>query len=467
MVFYNIKNKFLIILFIFLLIFLLGVFFNISYCADVSPFIDISKYNYSFSGCDEYYNAPYHLTIIYCTSSTDFNFYSYFGDEPLSFYDNGSSMGYNHYYWCNKVSSDTSFFYHLGSSNVSNLQKEFDKYSSVDFSKYYNASQVNLYLGDYDISTFFHEPYFYIDCNFEIKFGDEIVYTPPLDIKPPHFETSVEELEDGSFDYLRINSGDLDEFYLFSYYYATDEEEESGDLSIYPRKEIFLFGASSKYYVGFDNGSDIYEVPYSDLGLNVTEGHSYGFKLATKDDNGIVTDYWDSIKFDVGVISDTDKQLNSDKLTQQKLDEQTNALNKGFEGTQQAINDSTNRLLDDSYDESSININTSSTDDVDDTEVTNFLNRFIETIKTAFTYSDNSVSTVILPLPHGGQLELKSNLISSFVGEWFKNIINLLWYFIFGKYLWSYSYKLVMYIKDGSLLEGKSFSGEAITSEML
>lgn len=119
------------------------------------------------------------------------------------------------------------------------------------------------------------------------------------------------------------------------------------------------------------------------------------------------------------------------------------------------------------FDESSINIDSSVTDSVDDTDVMNFLNTFINTLKTAFTYSDNDVTTVTIPMPYGGEISIPSDIVSSYVGTWVKTIVNLFWYFIFGKYLWAYAYKLVSYIKDGSLLEGKNFSGDAITSEML
>lgn len=162
----------------------------------------------------------------------------------------------------------------------------------------------------------------------------QLSYTP-LFVKP-FFITTKEELETGTFDYLKINSGDFTEFteygkefYLLCYYYSGDSNDIE---SLYPRKEILLNGKDSKYYYSWNsNWTYTYFVPFGDLGLDFKEGNEYAFRLVVKDSDGVITKRFDYIRFTIGVISDLDKELNSDQITQGKLDEQTEAIKENTE----------------------------------------------------------------------------------------------------------------------------------------
>ena len=155
--------------------------------------------------------------------------------------------------------------------------------------------------------------------------------------KEPYIINTQEELESGKFDTLNINSADLieEEFYLFSYYYSDSGEIEN----IYPRKEILLDGTQNNYYVGTDlvNGGYVYEIPFSQLGIDLVEGKKYGFKLATKDENGNVTKYYSEINFTIGTVSEED-------VTNSKLEEQTDAIKENTE-TNKGIWESIKEIL--------------------------------------------------------------------------------------------------------------------------
>lgn len=220
----------------------------------------------------------------------------------------------------------TSESYFFGNNTL--LYSDYNKLSTLECDSFsgfsYNNARHNL--SNCDI----------IYCNTDVVDTTGKIYyeTPKTSFIAPSFITSKEELESGKFDYLKVSSGDFNtfdnkDFYLFSYYYSDDVNDID---SIYPRKEILLDGSSNKYFVGWaDDDTYRYDIPFGELGVDLKEGYQYGFKLASKNSDGIVTDYWTSVVFSIGELSDVDKQLNSDAITQGKLDEQTNAIKENTE----------------------------------------------------------------------------------------------------------------------------------------
>lgn len=155
-----------------------------------------------------------------------------------------------------------------------------------------------------------------------------IIFEAQSKFNAPSILNSQEELESGKFDYLKISSGnfntsDNQSFYLFSYYYSDDIDDID---SIYPRKEILLDGPSNKYFVGSTSSIYRYNIPFGELGIDLKEGNKYGFKLVSKDSNGNVKDYWQSITFSIGELTDAEKLQNQQDITNGKLDEQTDAI---------------------------------------------------------------------------------------------------------------------------------------------
>ena len=119
------------------------------------------------------------------------------------------------------------------------------------------------------------------------------------------------------------------------------------------------------------------------------------------------------------------------------------------------------------YDDSSVNIDTSATD-LDNSNVTGLF-------ETLFTNFSNKISnyggveTISIPVPFTTEnLELKSNILSLIIeGTFLSTFIRLLWYYLFGLYLFKFVNKLYISIKSGKILGGISFNDEVISSTML
>lgn len=147
------------------------------------------------------------------------------------------------------------------------------------------------------------------------------------------------------------------------------------------------------------------------------------------------------------------------------------SVKQGSQDVSDSINQSTDRILSDDVDESDVNIDSSSVDSVDSSNVTNFLSSIVNTFTDFVTSYDDSANYDI-SIPFGfvdDNLELTSEQINDFYHQHsaLSVIITGFWTFLFGKYVWSYSYKFIMYLKNGDFLNGKDMKGEAITSELL
>lgn len=83
--------------------------------------------------------------------------------------------------------------------------------------------------------------------------------------KMPFITNSEATLGTGNFDYVCVNSGDFvgenwQDFYLLAYDYS-QEDEEQGVITAYPRKEI-LITEDSIYYNDDYDGSHVYMIPF-------------------------------------------------------------------------------------------------------------------------------------------------------------------------------------------------------------
>lgn len=177
---------------------------------------------------------------------------------------------------------------------------------------------------------------FLIYSTFDIKdiTSNEVIFgnTVTPEFKNPYFITTQEELETGNIDKLVISGGDYkdtdDIFYLQSMYYPKDVTEDESFQSLFPVKEIALRPFYSEYYVGVNNSNEyIYEIPRADLGIDLIEGNKYAFHLGVYD--GDLFNRLARLSFTVGVV-------NPDDVTNDKLDQQTDAIKENTE-TQKGI----------------------------------------------------------------------------------------------------------------------------------
>lgn len=173
-----------------------------------------------------------------------------------------------------------------------------------------------------------------------VVFDGEIVLPEPV-VKNPYFITNQEELVDGNIEKLVISGGgysDLDDtIYLQSMYYPENVSEEESYNSLFPRKEISLNGPNSPYYVGVNDSNEfIYEIPRSDLGIDLVEGNKYAFHLGIRDENNLF-ERLARLDFTVGVVNPGD-------VTNDKIDQQTDAIKENTE-TQKGIWDTIKEVL--------------------------------------------------------------------------------------------------------------------------
>lgn len=122
-----------------------------------------------------------------------------------------------------------------------------------------------------------------------------------------------------------------------------------------------------------------------------------------------------------------------------------------------AIESSTDRILSDDLDESSMDIDTSFTDEVDNSSIVDLLTKMVDVLSKAFTPTDE-VYTITIPVStsRGGELVLTSDVISSHLPE--NSVIRTLivgfWAFIFGKFLWRNASIIIEDVKTGRILNG-------------
>ena len=344
-----------------------------------------------------------------------------------------------------------------------------------------NLSNVDLYYEDFYVNIehcyyITHQTMYTVEdftfqywSDYDVKYREDgSVFLPdtgdptPVE-KNPYFITTQEDLSNGNIEKLVISSGDMNvsgnnEFYLQSYYYPEGVSEEESYDSLFPRKEILLNGTMSPYFVGANqDGEYLYEIPRADLGIDLTEGNKYAFVLATRDTGGYYTRL-ERLAFTVGTV-------NPDDVTNDKLDQQTDAINEQTN----TIKDTSDKIFSDEYDEDKIQIDSGLSDGVDGSNYTNFITDIINAIKDAVTGNWETVEEVTLPIPFTEEsITLQSNLVSKYVPNALKIIINVFWMYLFGMYIFKFALAMVSSLKSGEILEGKlNLNDEVITSSML
>lgn len=121
------------------------------------------------------------------------------------------------------------------------------------------------------------------------------------------------------------------------------------------------------------------------------------------------------------------------------------------------------------YDEGNISIDTSSSDNVSDSNYTNFITALIESVNEAVTGDWSTVEEVEIPFGIvEGHITYRSDMVSAHIPNALKLLINTFWMFIFGMYIFKFGLNLVSWLKSGQILEGSGFTqDEVITSSML
>lgn len=261
------------------------------------------------------YNGTYYQLWIYLVSQ----------NVDIKINADGSSSSFSGYYpYVYFLFSPYTRWESSGWSSTGKYQSSSGSFGSLDNNKEY----VYLDMVDYSDYT--------LSGKYILRAGGQQLF-PPEDPEPekPFISTTTETLSTGNFDFLSINSGDFygedfQDFYLLAYnYYASDVE----NLNVYPQKEILISaGNSSNYFSSDRDGSYVYMIPMSDLGIVFRNNGKYGFKLATKkqvefEGNMIDTyDYFFEISFVVENLDLEDEERNFQDTMISQLEEQKKQL---------------------------------------------------------------------------------------------------------------------------------------------
>lgn len=131
----------------------------------------------------------------------------------------------------------------------------------------------------------------------------------------------------------------------------------------------------------------------------------------------------------------------------------------------EAINEQTEAINSDDYDDNNISFDTSSADDVDNTEYVGLFTTIFESFNNAI--SSDRVEFIRVPIPHAvDDIIVGSNIVSKHLPNTFLALIEGFWFYLFGFYAFKFINNLIIHIKDGSILDGYS-GNEVISSDMM
>lgn len=121
------------------------------------------------------------------------------------------------------------------------------------------------------------------------------------------------------------------------------------------------------------------------------------------------------------------------------------------------------------YDESVVNIDTSSAD-IDDSSSTQLFTTIFTNFSNLLNSSNwESVETIDIPVPNTDEkIQLRSDILSNIVGNSFiRTLINTAWFSVFGLYAFKFANNIFHSIKSGDILSGLNLNDEVITSTMM
>lgn len=295
-------KKLLITILIFLLF--INIFVSSSFCSDTLSVIIDGK-NESFILRDGY-NETYKKFFIY-------RYFVTFGSEVRTFY--GLVYG-NSDIFISGFSETSSVF--IGDSEVRPYYQTVSSVKSPHDFNYNNASSYNSSFPIDRLASLEQIVY----SNYDIKNvqTNEVIH-PSDEFFVPYFMNTQEELASGKFDTLKIDMGDLnhyDDEVIFNIYKGINIGDNLYD---YSECKSILLNTSSSYFKAVDLHIQ-YFIPKEKLGIDISNDKRYVFELKEKGGDTV----YSSIGFTIGGLTSDEVIKNAQDLTNDKLDEQTNAI---------------------------------------------------------------------------------------------------------------------------------------------
>ncbi len=206
----------------------------------------------------------------------------------------------------------------------------------ISFDYYYcNAqrSSWNIETNNVDSSFYFNKGITAVYTTFDLydAYTKEIVYkkNSASSFIAPFIANNKEDLSSCNYDYITINAGS------YTYYDCPDINfvirqvvQSSSDTdyeAAYIRYNTVL-NANSKYVRDpAQNTFCIFDIPFKDLGINFSNNEKYIFSLEYYQGDQYITDDY---TITISGLTVEDQQLNSDKITQEKLDQTNEKLDE-------------------------------------------------------------------------------------------------------------------------------------------
>ena len=218
------------------------------------------------------------------------------------------------------------FYYYKCGSDYKGALKNLSKFSLSSFTK--------KTAGFADAFIYFRSRASLIYSNFDFKNSSgDIVFS--ANAKPqfnaPSFMNTEEELASGKFDTLKIDAGDLDKAsdeIGLAIFDITSNIIEVGGVGFPNFKPVTSFVLNSKSEFAYIADLNIYyNIPQSRLGIDLSNDKKYMFCLFNMEDETL----YNSVIFTIGGLTTGEEIKNAQDVTNDKLDEQTNAIKEQTE----------------------------------------------------------------------------------------------------------------------------------------
>lgn len=264
------------------------------------------------------------------------------------------------------------------------------------------------------------------------------------------FNSIFESVQDGKYPYFYRTGSNAQSFRVLSYDRSTSKSYVDTSLVYNDGTRIpstaynFTWYGGNRFYYSTFTGEDIYKLKVG--GQSADFNFTIPFILLYK----VPSQVYECMA-KAGYTYENNQDIIDIKAL---LQEQNNKLD--------AINDS---LTNSTYNEEVVEVDTSTIDNVSDEQITGLFTGVIGSFSNALNSYGGTI-TKIIPLPHGGQLEIPSNIVSSHLGN-LTALVEAFWYFVFGIYLFRFVSNLIHKIKTGDILNGYNNDNEIITSSML
>ena len=440
-------NKFLKILFIFLLsLFVLFLFKNKSQASDKPIIIELPK-----SGTAQ---GTYNATLP-----------SFLNDKYwfVSNYVNSSGNNVTIYY------SDSSFDIDSnGMFTVNGTLTSIYSYPLVfagDETEYtydFTYGQVDSITGTYVFRSSNYSKNVFLWTNYEPRYQADFItfqntYVP---FKAPNISNPLSELESLNFDKLFVEPADFGtENPLFLHVLEIVNTVSNGDDTIYYYGDnIIMLDNTTSYYKQFlDSDYYYYSIPKYKLSLEPEKAYLLLLSSSNKYINnsiGLIAANYSDNYFDV-------IQINTGNLITSQDVINNNIQNIGDTLNDNTVTSDTETYIDDSlkFDNKNDGLNNLNN---------GFFSRLTSMLSNLLGYNLSDDTSVSIPLPNSDKhLILHSKDIYDNVTGLIRVIINAFWTFIFTFYLWKFINKIYIAVSTGNILDSFSSSGEAITNDML